>query len=92
MEAKILEVGDKVKWSSQSNASRKMKVGSVHVVVEAGQNAMTLLPTGLYGSQIKFDSWYAKHKRYIVAVPRGGKSDKNDYYCPRVGDLQTNTD
>ncbi|KIL37950.1 hypothetical protein SD70_29615 [Gordoniibacillus kamchatkensis] len=92
MEVKKIEVGSKVKWVSQSQGSVKEKAGIVHAVVEAGANAMSLLPTGIVSSQIKFDTWRSLHKRYIIAVPRGGKSQKIDYYCPRVGDLQLRND
>lgn len=88
MDAVILDVGAKVKWTSQSQGSVKEKIGTVYAVVEAGQNAKAHLPAGLADSQIKFDTRHVQHKRYIIEVPRGGKSDKVDYYCPRVGDLQ----
>ncbi|MDF2646176.1 MAG: hypothetical protein K0Q73_1981 [Paenibacillus sp.] len=88
MNAKVIEVGDRVKWSSQSQGSVKEKAGIVQAVVNAGQNAKALLPAGLTRALIKFDTLISERKRYIVAVPRAGISSKIDYYCPRVTDLR----
>ncbi|MEK3838668.1 hypothetical protein [Paenibacillus sp. FSL R7-0128] len=78
-----IKVGNTVKWTSQSQGSTKTKQGIVHAIVPSDYNAMTFLPIGLKLAQIKFDTWYTKFERFIIAVPRGGKSQIVDYYCPR---------
>ncbi len=83
-----MNIGDKVRWTSQSQGSSKTKEGTVHVVVPAGRSAAALLPEGVGKTQVKFDSIYAAHDRYIVAVPRGGRSKLVDYYCPRPALLE----
>ncbi|KEQ27789.1 hypothetical protein [Paenibacillus tyrfis] len=81
-------IGDKVKWGSQAEGSEKEKRGTVHAIVPAGSYARRYLPEGLAQSQKKFDTNHAEYTRYIIAVPRGGKSRKVDYYCPRANQLQ----
>ncbi|MVP00378.1 hypothetical protein [Paenibacillus lutrae] len=84
-----MKVGDKVKWTSQSNGRTKEKRGTVHAVVAPDVNAVTsLLKTGISRTQIKYDAWYSPKLRYIIAVPRGGKSVLMDYYCPRPAALE----
>ncbi|OXM84593.1 hypothetical protein [Paenibacillus rigui] len=95
MNVKILQVGDKVKWSSQAQGSVKEKAGMVIAIVPGGQRASKYLPDGIEmknKTYVKFDTEIAKHVRYIVEVPRGGKSVKFDYYCPRVESLRMNVD
>lgn len=88
MKTAVLDVGTKVRWTSQSRASRTEKVGTVHAIVEPWQDAKLSLPRDISRHQVKFDTIHASHKRFIIAVPRGGRSDKVDYYCPRVSDLR----
>ncbi|MGF7032393.1 hypothetical protein J2T17_003316 [Paenibacillus mucilaginosus] len=83
-----IQVGMQVKWTSQTQGVSKEKFGTVYAIVEARKNAFGALPLGLTRAQIKFDTPFAGHKRYIVEIPRGGKSTKSDYYCPRMTDLQ----
>ncbi|WP_135553296.1 hypothetical protein [Paenibacillus cymbidii] len=88
MNIKQLQVGDKVKWTSQSGGYQKEKRGTVYAVVPEGVNAMAKLPRSLRSTQRKFDTWHSKYVRFIIAVPRGGKSVLVDYYCPNPGLLQ----
>src|SRR5690606_8298106 len=80
-------VGDHVKWSSQAQGTTKLKRGKVHAVVMANVSVRAYM-SGISDSQWKFDTIYAPYVRYIIAVPRGGKSTKVDYYCPRPSMLQ----
>ncbi|MFB0841808.1 hypothetical protein [Paenibacillus oleatilyticus] len=81
-------IGDKVKWSSQAQGSEKEKRGTVHAIVPADANVRPYLPEGIARTQQKFDTIHAAYQRYIIAVPRGGKSQLVDYYCPRPNLLQ----
>lgn len=81
-------IGDKVKWCSQSNGGYKDKRGTVHAVVPSLKNARMFLPQGMRASQRKFDTMITNYDRYIIAVPRGGRSELVDYYCPRPSMLQ----
>ncbi len=78
-------IGDKVQWESQSSASRTTKTGTVYAIVHSGDDPHKLVPNGISASQIKFDSTCntGEEERYVVAVPRGGRSTKADYYYPR---------
>ncbi|MFS0837245.1 hypothetical protein [Paenibacillus sp. 1P03SA] len=82
------KVGDKVKWTSQSYGVTKEKRGTVHAVIKPNENAMSYLPREMKPSQRKFDTYWTVYTRYIVAVPRGGKSVLTDYYCPRPPALE----
>ncbi|MGF7033493.1 hypothetical protein J2T17_004441 [Paenibacillus mucilaginosus] len=88
MKIEPLQVGMQVKWRSQARGVSKEKIGTVYAIVEARKNAFAVLPDETTRGQVKFDTPYADQKRYIVEVPRGGKTAKSDYYCPRVTDLQ----
>lgn len=83
-----MNIGDKVRWTSQAGGSTKTKEGVVHAVVPPHRSARSLLPAVLAKSQKKFDTDYSDRTRYIVAVPRGGKSTIVDYYCPQPGLLK----
>lgn len=81
-------VGDAVQWTSQSQGSSKTKRGTVHAIVPVGRTATVFIPKGTPKASIKFDGLYSDRERYVIAVPRGGKSVKVDYYCPRPSLLQ----
>ncbi|MEK8128688.1 hypothetical protein WMW72_12305 [Paenibacillus filicis] len=84
-----MKPGDKVTWTSQSNGGVKTKTGVIHAVVPTGSRASIYLPKDISTSQRKFDNIFAVNfDRYIVAVPRGGKSVLTDYYCPKPGLLK----
>lgn len=85
----MFQLGDKVKWTSQSNGSMKEKHGEIYAVVPAGKSVREHM-AGILDHLWKFDTIYAEHDRYVVAVLRGGKSQKVDYYCPRPSLLQKN--
>lgn len=75
--------GDSVQWTSQSQGVTTTKRGTVHIKVLAMRNPGHFLPEGTKKSHIKFDLRVADFERFIIAVPRGGKSQIIDYYCPR---------
>lgn len=79
----MYQVGEKVTWTSQSAGSTKTKEGTVHAIVPAKRSAYFFVPDVVPSSSYKFDTNYADYERFIIAVPRGGKSTKVDYYCPR---------
>lgn len=81
------KLNDSVKWTSQARGHTITKLGEVFAVVSPNEDAFKYFPDGTSRSQIQFDAHYAEHERYIVKVPRGGKSLKFDYYCPRVSQL-----
>lgn len=83
-----IQKGDTVQWVSQAQGSEKVKRGTVHAVVPARYNPNLYLPRDITRSQIKFDGSNANYTRYIVAVPRGGRSTVTDYYCPKPGALE----
>lgn len=75
--------GDTVQWTSQSQSTETIKRGTVHIKVLAMRNPGHFLPEGTRKSHIKFNLRVADFERFIIAVPRGGKSQIVDYYCPR---------
>lgn len=79
------ETGAAVRWTSQSQGSTKEKIGTVHAVVPAGESPIDYLAERYSSAQIKFDKLISttSYVRYLIAVPRGGRSVKVDYYCPR---------
>lgn len=83
----MYQVGDKVTWISQAGGWTKTKEGTVHAVVPANKCTIDYLPS-VSVAQVKFDTYYTAQERYIIAVPRGGKSTKVDYYCPRPSALR----
>lgn len=83
----MYQVGNKVTWTSQAAGGVKTKEGTVYAVVPANKCAIDYLPA-VSTAQVKFDSYYTAQERYIIAVPRGGKSTKVDYYCPRPSALR----
>jgi hypothetical protein len=80
--------GDSVQWTSQSQGRTTTKHGTVHSKVLAMINPGHFLPEGTKLSHIKFDLRVADFERFIIAVPRGGKSQIIDYYCPRPTQLK----
>ncbi|AHV96138.1 hypothetical protein [Paenibacillus sabinae] len=80
--------GDVVQWTSQSQGVTTTKRGTVHQKVLVMHNPKHFIPKEAKPSHIKFDLRVAGFERYIIAVPRGGKSQIIDYYCPKPGLLQ----
>lgn len=82
-------INDEVSWLSQSGGSEKLKTGIVLGVCLAGQYPQSLHPD-LAKLPDRSPTWtggYAtisSNDRYVVAVPRGGKSKLTDFYMPRV--------
>lgn len=77
------DVGDTVEWTSQANGSTITKRGKVLAFVMPQEPARELLPEGTAKTALQGDNKSA-NVRVLVEVPRGGKSDKMNYYCPRV--------
>lgn len=83
----ILQVGDKVKWTSQSAGYTKTKCGTVVFVLNPGQpvTAVLLSQLGLRSACNK-KSWYGaprNHETYLVCLPNSKRA-----YWPRVKHLQ----
>ncbi|MGG3884322.1 hypothetical protein [Brevibacillus panacihumi] len=82
-----MKIGDKVRWTSQSQGSWKEKRGTLKMIVEAEQDATVHLPLGLPKSRFKGER-YSQTRRALVEVHRGGKSNLSDYYAPRLTALE----
>jgi len=74
-----MKFGDKVKWSSQANGSRKEKTGIVVEVVPAGR-----YPSGVGHA----DGRPRDHESYLVKVPTKSGKGMGKFYWPRVKDLK----
>jgi len=83
MDAKIIEVGDIVEWSSQASGTVRTKRGEVIEVVRAGQR-----PT----KKLKDMGWSRRHDSYVVraSVIDGSESQKNRFrmYWPMASKLE----
>lgn len=86
---KRLEAGTQVTWESQSQGSWKVKSGRVIGYIPAGADPFELYPQlkEARRSHIKF-SRVSASPRYLVAVPRGGRSTATDYYAPLATRLE----
>jgi hypothetical protein len=76
--------GTAVKWTSQANAGRKTKKGVVLAFVPAWEDPIKVLGRELAPNERMREQWATQSVRYIVAVPRGGKSKLVDLYLPRA--------
>lgn len=88
---KNVQVGDLVKWTSQANGNAKEKRGKIVARVEKGDDgwkALRAIVPKFSDSQVKFKGYNMVSDRYIVEVPRGGKSKLMDYYAPPVSWVQ----
>lgn len=77
-------VGDRVKWSSQSQGSRKEKVGDVVAVLAPGDSASIFSDdlTKAHNAKPLVDPGLPrKIESYIVLVPHSGKG-KGQLYWP----------
>jgi len=72
-----IEVGDLVRWKSQANASRLLKVGVVVGVIPAYQHIRmdkldhTAVPTKRYRRRFSLTSQPMDHVSYVVSVKTG---------------------
>lgn len=78
----MLKVGDTVVWSSSSNASTKVKRGTVEVVIppKTRLTPAQQADTGAY-------SQFRDHESYLVRVPGKTSASKGKLYWPRVSAL-----
>lgn len=76
-----MEVGQKVRWTSQSWGSWVEKRGDVIAEIPAGESAMAHIPDTVKKSHIKFYDVSTKD-RVLVAVPAGKDGKTTHYYCP----------
>jgi hypothetical protein len=87
----MFSIGDTIFWSSQANASHKVKRGTIVLVVPAGETPYTIMPIAykaLYDrSPLDGGGMARKEQSYLVAVPQSGKA-KPKLYWPRVSALK----
>jgi hypothetical protein len=74
-----LPVGTQVSWQSQANGTYVEKRGKIIAFVDASE--LVMLPPRVLRSHFKGEL-FSTRPRYLVAVPRGGKSKITDYYAP----------
>jgi len=83
----ILKRGTLVTWESQAGGYTKRKVGTILAFIPKNEDGYQELfkiffpEFRLPPSQIKGQR-YSQSARYLVEVPRGGKSKLSDYYTP----------
>lgn len=84
----MIIVGDQVTWTSQSQGTAKTKTGVVLAVIPKNRDGHKILDK-LVGpvstGQLKFQDYNIVSDRILVEVPRGGRSQLNDYYAPYQG-------
>lgn len=87
-------IGSTVSWTSQAGGYEKQKTGVVVALLPKGRSAYALVPSDgrnehgqINMASTKFQNHNFNNDRYLVRVPRGGKSTRNDYYAPRVGQV-----
>jgi hypothetical protein len=88
---KIIPNGTTVTWSNNTVYGPKFKTGTVLVYVPAWEKPYNVLGRSLEPNERivnKADGLKAsKNARYLVAVPRGGKSALVDIYTPYVSQV-----
>lgn len=80
----ILKPGTLVTWESQAGGYIKRKTGTILAFIPRKEDGYELIPkisNKLPHSRIKGQR-YSQSARYLVKVPRGGKSELSDYYMP----------
>lgn len=83
--AKVLDVGDRVMWESQSCSYTTAKTGAVVVVVPADWNPSKLCENAGYRPNTKTGFGCSRdHRSYLIKVD--GKGDR--LYWPRVRHLK----
>lgn len=86
-------VGNRVKWSSQSQGFAKKKVGKIILLVPAGEDPAKLINSRIdlskYATDMRFGG-ARLHDSYLVEVPRRGekRNQKPALYFPRVCQLK----
>lgn len=80
------KVGDTLEWTSGAGGMDKMKKGEVIAIVPAGGSLKSaLIGTGRDASRSAIKAQdVSDSDRYLVQVPRGGKSIFFDYHAPLV--------
>lgn len=85
-------VNDEVSWLSKSGGYEKLKTGTIVGVCLAGRRPQSVHPD-LEKLGNRSARWaggsagVSTNDRYIVSVPRGGKSVLTDFYLPRVSSV-----
>jgi hypothetical protein len=86
----MFNVGAEIKWVSQSGGMQKEKRGKLIGTIIKGESGFRVLnkATGLewYGitARVKFQDTNVVSDRYLVEVPRGGRSVLTDFYAPQM--------
>lgn len=76
-----MEVGQRIRWTSQSGGSCTEKRGEVIAEIPAGESAMAHVPKAAKKGHVKFGDISTKD-RVLVAVPAGKDGHITHYYCP----------
>lgn len=85
--AERIAPGTQVKWTSHGAGGAKSKSGEVVGFIPGGKKMTDLFPQVLDVPKTRVKAglpWgdTSGYDRYLVAVPRGGKSTLVDYYAP----------
>lgn len=78
-----MKIGDRVTWTSQSQAYRTTKVGEIIAIVPAGTPPGDMLPAGFKCNSSPGYGFPRKHESYLVRVEGKGRRA----YWPRVARL-----
>lgn len=82
--SEIIKPGTRVTWTSQANAGYKTKVGTVLAFVPAWVDPIKALGRLREPHERADGLGASRYDRYLVAVPRGGRSKLVDIYTPYV--------
>lgn len=77
-----MKVGDKVTWTSQANANRRTKTGTIIAVVPAKEDPRKYIPDSFPKDQ--GFGFSRNHESYIVLLERG----RSVLFWPRVCHLK----
>jgi len=94
-----MKIGDRVKWTSQANATRCTKVGTVVAIISAGERVgrrrydFSVVPTNRHRFSFSPYSTAMTNETVVVSV-KDGKTDKAKrvLYHPRTVELADDTD
>lgn len=79
-----LPPGTQVTWTSQANGTEKTKTGTVIAYCPAWEHPLLAMNRRLLPTERADGLAPSPNNRYIVSVPRGGKSSLADIYTPRA--------
>ncbi|HHY66447.1 MAG TPA: hypothetical protein GX517_04485 [Alicyclobacillus sp.] len=85
----MIEVGDFVRWTSQSGGFWKEKRGRVIALVPSGDRIDHVWPGArkVLKSRRKWSEMFSSNERAVVEVPRE-RGGGFDYYAPRLSALE----